>query len=197
MRCADCENWKTREITKYADGSEIVNWLVPEGKGRCSILIMETAAEFGCTSFVEELAGQMINPHVIRNWKNGAPWQHCVAGPCPECQGKPGANGGVCSRCAGTGKVRYYDDGYIGEEQTRLHPKERETIAPLKCQHCGELVDVKWKACPICGNRLEPVAETEHVGGLGNAGGDFRSDAKAQRAADLKKDIDAMNEAAR
>jgi hypothetical protein len=27
-------------------------------------------------------------------------------------------------RCVGTGGVRYYDDGYVGEEATRRHPKE-------------------------------------------------------------------------
>ena len=74
MRCADCKIWKTGEITKYADGSEIVNWQAPDGKGRCSVINIQTGAEFGCTSFVEELSGRVINPHVIRNWKNGAPW---------------------------------------------------------------------------------------------------------------------------
>ena len=32
--------------------------------------------------------------------------------------------GGVCGRCQGIGQVRFYDDGYVGEESTRRHPME-------------------------------------------------------------------------
>jgi len=52
--------------------------------------------------------------------------------PCPECTGidmkqiyaSPVGNRG--HRCAGTGLVRLYDDGYVGDEQTRMHPKQKE-----------------------------------------------------------------------
>ena len=193
--CGDCNNWTVARVTKYGDGSEVVNWRAPEGEGGCSVLKTNTAADFGCTKFAPLATSAIVVPgsrHVVRDWKNGAPWQHHVVGPCPDCKGR-GSDGGPCHRCAGTGKVRYYDDGFIGEEQTRLHPKEREHVEPLRCKTCSEVVDVKWKACPMCGTRLEPVAETEYVGGLGNEGGDYRRNGSAARE-NLKADIDAMND---
>lgn len=202
MRCDGCNNWTVRRVTRYGDGSEVVNWKAPDGKGRCSVLDLDTLAEFGCTSF-EPLAVSAVTvvngvpmapPHVVSNWKNGAPWMHSVNGPCPECKGR-GSDSGVCHRCAGTGHVRYYDDGFIGEEQTRLHPEELKTAEPLKCRKCAALIaDLKWVHCPVCGTRLETPAETEYVDGLGNAGGDFKPEDKAQRAADLGESIDAMND---
>ncbi len=198
MRCDGCKNWTTARVTRYGDGSEVCNWKAPAGKGRCSVLDIDTPEAFGCTSHAPlDAVGALTLPafhHIQSNWKNGAPWQHHVVGPCPDCRGL-GSNSGVCYRCAGTGKVRYYDDGYIGEEQTRLHPKEKDKAEPLRCRNCKEIVDVKWKACPMCGTRLEPVAETEYVDGLGNAGGQYANgDARRERADDLREDIDAMNE---
>lgn len=199
MRCDGCENWTTARVTRYGDGSEVVNWKAPNGKGRCSILDLDTPEAFGCTSYVA-LVNASVSvptttiPHVVSSWKNGAPWQHWTMGPCPNCRGL-GSDSGVCRNCAGTGKVRYYDDGFIGEEQTRLHPKEKENAEPLRCRNCKETVDVKWKACPMCGTRLEPVAETEYVDGLGNAGGQYdNGDARKEKANDLCEDIDAMND---
>jgi hypothetical protein len=199
MRCDTCKNWTTARVTRYGDGSEVVNWRAPEGKGRCSELGLDTPEAFGCTSFAPLITnGASIPtttiPHIISNWKNGSPWQHWTMGPCPDCRGHPGDHGKGLCRCAGTGKVRYYDDGYIGEEQTRLHPREREHAEPLRCRNCKETVEVRWMACPMCGQRLEGVAETEHVDGLGNAGGDFKDTGKSERAANLKEDIDKMNE---
>lgn len=168
MRCDGCENWTTKRVTRYSNNEEVVNWAAPEGKGRCSHLDIDTPAEFGCLKFAAGGAD-----HVKREWKNGEPWQHWVMVSCPDCGGD--AKGAVCHRCAGTGRVRSYDDGYVGEEQTRLHPKEKQNAEPLKCRTCAAVVQITWKACPMCGNRLEPPAETEYVDGLGNAGGDYRN----------------------
>jgi hypothetical protein len=191
LRCDGCQKWTVKRVTRYGDGSEVVNWKAPDGKGRCGVLDIDTAGDFGCTSF--EAAAASDAPHVVGNWKNGAPWQHHASGPCPDCRGR-GSDTGVCRRCAGTGKVRYYDDGFIGEEQTRLHPKEKETAEPLKCWKCATLVvDLKWIHCPVCGARLETPMETENVDGLGNAGGDFKPD-NEERAADLGADIADMND---
>jgi hypothetical protein len=178
MRCDRCSFWTVGRLTQYASGDVVVNWEAPKGKGLCDKLSMETEADFGCTKFAET-----EDDHLVKGWKNGEPWQHWEVKNCPDCQGV--GNGGgfgssACHRCAGTGKVRHYDDGFVGEEQTRLHPKEREIIAPLTCRTCKHEIDIKWVACPLCGTRLEPVAEREDLG-QGNAGGDFSQVIEARR----------------
>ena len=161
MRCDGCKKWTVKRVTNYGNGEQIVNWSAPDGKGNCSHLNMDTPADFGCTAF-DQAADSSI--HVVKNFKNGAPWQHWVAIPCPDCSGAGSGDGGACRRCAGVGKVQRHDDGYVSDNHTKIHPKERDNIEPLKCQTCGEPVaDVKWKACPMCGARLEPMAETENV----------------------------------
>lgn len=121
--CAGCANWITKRETVYEDGSRIVTYAAPdETAARCELLKIDTASNFGCNSFAP-------GEHTVVTEKTGAPWQHWKMGPCPNCQGA-GSSGGACHRCAGTGNVRFYDDGYIGEEQTRKHPKEAE-VAPL------------------------------------------------------------------
>jgi hypothetical protein len=193
MKCERCTFWTVGRLTEYGGSGEVVvNWEATKGKGLCDKLGLETDSDFGCTKFIED-----DGDHLVKSWKNGEPWQHWVVGPCPDCNGR--GNGGhptagACHRCAGTGKVRHYDDGYVGEEQTRLHPKEREIVEPLKCQACKNPVDVKWIACPICGTRLEPVAETEYVG-EGNAGGDFSAlEARRKKRENLDIQIKQMNE---
>ena len=116
MNCKTCKNWVTERSTAYGDGSVIVNFRAPDGKGACVPLGLETAADFGCNKY--ESGG----PTVEMSFKGGAPWSHSVAGPCPDCGGTG------CRRCAFTGKVRHYDDGHVGEEQTRLHPREKEQM---------------------------------------------------------------------
>jgi len=128
--CADCKNWTTRIVTRYTDGSEIIHY---EGAteempylGRCSALDdLETKWTFGCNEFTEG------SDHTkVLKTKEGSPWQHSHAGPCPDCKGAGSSEdaGAGCYRCVGTGKVRYYDDGFIGEERTRKHPKELEHV---------------------------------------------------------------------
>jgi len=119
MRCDGCANWITAVRTAYDDGSTVTNREAPEGAGDCRHLRISTAPDFGCAAFAPG------DDHVLVERKAGAPWQHFVMIDCPNCRGK-GSDGGACHRCAGTGKVRLYDDGHVGEEQTRMHPKERE-----------------------------------------------------------------------
>jgi hypothetical protein len=125
MRCSECKHWLLEERTIYGDGTVMVIKLIPSDgivRGKCRALNMDTVADFGCNRFV---AGTLADQEIVTH-KEGAPWQNSHAGPCPDCNGKGNSGDGACHRCAGTSKVRYYDDGYIGEEQTREHPKERE-----------------------------------------------------------------------
>ena len=157
MHCADCKHWITGQSTTYGDGSVVSNFKSPDGKGQCQQLKQETDASFGCIHF------EPGTQHVITQRKNGAPWQHSHAGPCPDCRGVGSSSDASCYRCAGTGLVRHYDDGYIGEERTRLHPKEKELMAPPACSGCKKPIDINWVACPYCGQKLEAVAETEII----------------------------------
>jgi len=119
MKCQDCGNWLLVKKTIYSGGPEIINWSAPEGRGHCKVLDVDTAPEFGCLSFI---AGE----HLEITLKDGEPWQHSHWGKCPECNGSGATTYSGCGRCVGTGRVLYYDDGYIGEERYRMHPKEKE-----------------------------------------------------------------------
>jgi hypothetical protein len=169
MRCDGCSSWHTLRKTVYKDGSEVVNWQAPDANtGKCVVLGLDTSADFGCAKFSPGTT------HVIIDKKFGTPWQHWRMIECPECKGHPGDHGGGRCRCAGTGLVRRYDDGYVGEEHTRLHPEERKRVASgevaaLVCQGCKKSLDPHWVICPYCGFRPGMVAETEHVG-EGNGG---------------------------
>jgi hypothetical protein len=125
MKCADCGNWTIKRVTIYDDGSEVENYCAPEGKGHCDHLNQDFGPDFGCIAFVPGI-------HVHAERKSGAPWQHWRMITCPDCAGHPGRGAGGRCRCAGTGLVRLYDDGYVGEEQTRKHPKEKELASASK-----------------------------------------------------------------
>jgi len=155
MNCEKCSHWTVRRATAYGDGTVIENWKAEDGKGQCDSLGIETAHDFGCNRFLEGDA------HDVLTRKDGYPWQHFVMIPCPDCGGKgDGARG---HRCAGTGLVRLYDDGYVGDEQTRMHPKEKETQLPTKCPSCEAPTEPGWAHCPTCGGKLWKVAETEII----------------------------------
>ncbi len=179
MPCFRCEHWYQRDVTQYDDGTEIVTRQSPDGKGRCLMLGIETDPDFACNKFFENQgsSNDLITP------KAGSPWQHFVMITCPKCQGGPGC-GGQCD-CAGTGLVRKYDDGFIGDEKTRKHPKEVE-LAKLdtpKCRACGHELNSTWVACPVCGERVYiPMAKTEVIEGMGNAG-EVPGQAEAVKAA--------------
>lgn len=122
MRCGDCQRWLTERAIVYGDGSRVAGYQAPAGKGMCDHLNQETPEDFGCLAFAEGAE------HTVVETKEGPPWAYWVMIPCPNCMGR-GSDESACHRCAGTGKVRKYDDGYVGEEQTRLHPREKEAMA--------------------------------------------------------------------
>jgi hypothetical protein len=128
MSCQSCAHATRTHARRYDNGFEISTYTAPEGKLRCDLLGIEMPPEFGCTYYVEG-----ANPNKIEQ-VSGAPWQHWKMGNCPDCAGRgSGIQGGVCGRCVGTGQVRFYADGYVGEESTRRHPQEPEeeiTIDP-------------------------------------------------------------------
>ena len=127
MRCDHCQYWF--KVTKYVydDGSQFVVGNVNyEGRANahCSVLCTETKPDFFCASFLA-CANSWDHIQLLRH--AGEPWQHFEMKACPDCNGRGcGESGGACGRCMGTGKVRFYADGYIGEEKTRRHPKEPE-----------------------------------------------------------------------
>lgn len=162
MPCSECAHWVMQRKTVYDDGSEVVTFQAPEGKGHCEELNLDTTPEFFCGALKPDLDSKTIR--ISR--KAGAPWQHWTMIPCPQCSGKGNAGDGACDRCAGTSNVRRYDDGFVGDERTRIHPKERElgAVAKPSCSSCGREVDRAWVACPFCGHRIfEPPAKTEVV----------------------------------
>jgi hypothetical protein len=159
MTCETCDKWVLKRLTRYDDGSEIVHFTAADGMGNCEHLKIGTPHDFSCSAY-NAGSNQIRVEH-----KSGAPWQFWRMGPCPECSAKGNAGDGACHRCAGTSNVRYYEDGFVGDERTRMHPKEREVAAVSKptCGGCSKEVDAGWMACPYCGGRLEAPAKTEVV----------------------------------
>ncbi len=122
-KCFNCSHWIMCRKTIYGDGSEIVVPIAAMGKGNCQELGIDTTPDFGCQSH------RHGEEHAIVTHKGGAPWENFEYKPCPDCDGRGSTpEAGMCYRCYGTARVRFYDDGYIGEERTRLHPKEREAL---------------------------------------------------------------------
>jgi hypothetical protein len=157
--CSNCSNWVTARKTKYDDGSEVENFRAADGHGLCELLNIDTKPEFGCNSFAQGVS----SVRMVR--KVGAPWQHWTMVACPVCVAKGLVPDGARCQCAGTGKVRRYDDGFVGDEKTRTHPTERALgLGPKPtCGSCSREVEIMWVACPFCGGRLEPPAKTEIV----------------------------------
>lgn len=121
MNCSNCTQWLRERRTVYGDGSVLVDATGSAVASLCRKLDRWTDADFGCIHFVqvESEADQLVT-----ETKVGAPWQHWHMIPCPKCSGGPDSN--ARCQCAGTGNVRLYDDGFVGDERTRKHPKEIE-----------------------------------------------------------------------
>jgi len=160
MRCDGCKNWTLASQTIYEDGSRIETFRAPEGRGHCEVLKIDTTPDFGCTKHDPAQDGFS---HVFVSQKGGAPWQHWTMIPCPDCGGAGSSNDRPDDRCVGTGKVRLYDDGFVGDERTRRHPKESAVAAKPKCAACSREIDPEWVACPYCGHRREPPAKPEVI----------------------------------
>jgi hypothetical protein len=175
--CKDCATWFVRRETGYDNGETVIKWQDPQGRGRCrgplnGVLV---PPDFGCNAFASG------GPIVERDEKPGEPWHYWSPVPCPDCRKLecgfeapgmcvnaqcPGTNKCLGRgmndtnsdfRCVGTGTVRYYDDGYIGDNRTCAHPKEavkRDDVQPT-CSSCKKDIDLSWMACPYCGNRLK------------------------------------------
>lgn len=160
MTCDTCANWTVRRRRVYDNGDEVVTYEAPPGKGHCAVLDIDRPPDFHCAAYAEG------DDHVVTERVHGAPWEHYRYAPCPDCNGRGSIEGAqiCCQRCAGTARVRFYDDGYIGEEQTRRHPKEAPAKPPV-CQNpdCGLEVDTRWANCPWCGFRTNKAAPTEIV----------------------------------
>ena len=156
MQCADCKNWLTQRVTDYEDGSRIVNFQAPDGKGYCEVLNTDTYTDFGCIKFAPGL------DHIDVMKKSGLPWHHSLYIDCPDCKGTGVINDGSCERCQRTGRCLLYDDGYLGEEKTRRHPNEAKVGPPPKptCVSCNRDIESSWKACPFCGVRFATEGAT-------------------------------------
>lgn len=165
MQCSECRFWLTARVTDYEDGSRVFNFQSAEGKGLCQDLKIETPLNFGCNRF------EAGNDHIeVVAKKTGSPWHHMRFDVCPDCNGigvvGPLGDAG-CGRCCRTGKVPYYDDGYIGEQKYRRHPNE-ETKGPPPVPTCGGClreIDRNWIACPWCGQKqgTEAINEPEFL----------------------------------
>jgi hypothetical protein len=166
--CLTCKSWICQRVMCYGDGSTVIKFETPEGRGECTLLKIETTADFGCKRFIEG------RDHIeVLGHKAGSPWQYFTLGPCPDCKDSAGP-GWMCRRCAGTAKVRYYDDGFVGDEQTKRHPKEPsdKVAAELLCIDCGSPLDQDWIACPRCGARTNKSEEMVIIEGEAfNVGG--------------------------
>lgn len=136
--CNGCKTWTVKRRRVFDDDTEIVLFDVGSGKGFCELLACETNPEFGCNQY-QSAPGY---DHVVTELVQGAAWQAWKMGQCPDCSGRGcGLEGGACWRCAGTGKVRYYADGVVGDERTRKHPieveRDREELC-VKLRHDAE-----------------------------------------------------------
>jgi len=158
LTCSTCSKWYFRKETHYVNGEVIINWSDSSGRGKCTALEIVTKPDFECNQYV---SGSSIVEVIT---KDGEPWHHWVFGPCPSCQGVGLVNDKPDNQCCGTGRVRYYDDGFIGENRTYLHPKEktkRHDEPTPTCFNCFKSIDPVWLACPFCGTRLKERSKPE------------------------------------
>jgi hypothetical protein len=155
--CSDCKHWITARVTDYDSGDRVFNLKCEDGKGECQELKIQTPESFGCN---KHAPGDEHFIHLGR--KFGAPHLHYVKGPCPDCKDSPTGPGWGCLRCAGTGEVRHYDDGFIGENRTYKHPKDPVDVPVPNptCPSCANPIELTWKACPHCAHRLADDATT-------------------------------------
>lgn len=161
--CSTCKFWKVGIRNVFAS-EEKFELTATAGHGVCQTGPMTghaTPELFGCNNYQQGTDEDHIEV-VIHNLEA---WQIWTMIPCPDCQAV-GNHGGThdsvssCNRCAGTGNVRKYADGYVGDERTREHPKEKELrLEALKVKRLAEL-----EAELAAATQPPPVAEPERVG---------------------------------
>ncbi len=128
MTCADCRYWKRGTLRRYANTERYEDATTEEGspcRAAGPLLGFCTPAEFSCSNY-SEFDTEDDQVEVVLN--AGEPWQVWRMIPCPDCSGAGSLDSPTpgCYRCVGTGNVRAYDDGYVGDERSREHPRERE-----------------------------------------------------------------------
>ncbi len=135
MKCAECRFWLRGKWVSHPSVPAVFQPVADEGQGKCRadgpLSGIVTKAAFGCADYVELKSKYDQEERVEYQTE---PWDTWEMGPCPDCQGKGSTGqmvngelqGGACHRCAGTAQVRYYIDGYVGDEQTREHPTAKK-----------------------------------------------------------------------
>jgi hypothetical protein len=140
-RCRDCAHWSLGTYKVFRSARFDVPLSAAPDEGLCGLGFMYgklVPAAFGCPEF--ESAADDSDHWEYLDYSDKEPWEVWDIIPCPECQGvgrsgpepQGAAATAACRRCAGTGKVRQYGDGIIGDEQTRLHPVEIEAFRKAK-----------------------------------------------------------------
>ncbi len=123
MRCAGCRHWLRGTRVRFSS-SERWEPAAGEGFGLCrGPLEVPTKAQFGCVDF-EQASDPADQEIVVRH--EAEPWQIWTMVPCPDCHAAGSSSDVGCHRCAGTGNVRLYGDGYLADERTREHAREAE-----------------------------------------------------------------------
>jgi hypothetical protein len=128
MRCSDCKYWFRGTRKQYKNKLPIFIPSADNGNGVCRSggMINGTVVgpTFGCIDFL--LSASLVDDQEDSFSYDQEPWQVWEMIPCPDCLGVGSERDSACHRCVGTGNVRKYADGFVGEERTREHPVEKE-----------------------------------------------------------------------
>ncbi len=122
MNCSDCKFWFRGTRRQYKNSPVVFTASASGEQGICrsggAVNGLTIGPTFGCIDF-----SRFSNPDEQEDFivYDAEPWQISEEIRCPDCNGY----GCGCHRCASTGHVRKYADGYVGDEQTKEHPVER------------------------------------------------------------------------
>ncbi len=162
MNCGTCRHWLRGTRTIFAGSEEWKPAGAGGDEGLCRGPVGKlTTSDFGCLRFA---AASSPDDQVITVRHDAEPCQVFEVIRCPDCSGGGNSGEAGCHRCAGTGKVRRYGDGYVGDEQTREHPRARDERLKrqkeaLAARMQNELAELERPPTPV-----QPVAvETGEV----------------------------------